>query len=121
MNLGIKWVPNDVRRNAQAIAKVAFKDVYLIYQESLINHEKHMLHSTTISSMYCQLLVALRAMKCPWYVHKNTSEGEGCTCATTDEARDLLDLLSSLVGRTKYFPESRIDGKKSLDIQNEDR
>ena len=121
MNLCITLLPKDVRRNAEAIAKVALKDGYLIYQESLINHDKHVLHSMTISSMYCLLLVAPRAMKCTWYVHKTTGEGVSGNCATIDEALDLLDLFSSLVSRTQYFPESRIDGKRSLDTHNEER
>ena len=49
MNLCITLLPRDVRRDAEAIAKVDLKDGYLIYQESLINHEKHVLQSMTIS------------------------------------------------------------------------
>ena len=104
MNLCIALLSQDVRRNAEAIAKVALKDGYIIYQESLISHDMHVLHSMTISSMYCLLLVAPRAMKCTWYVHKITGQGVSGNCATIDEALDLLDLFSSPVSRTQYFP-----------------
>ena len=110
----LKLIPRNVREVSELIMLDMLRRGDLPIQSHLINHEKRVLHSMSISAMFAFVLVAPSSFRAGIHICEETGKSAHALSVVS-----LFEEFRCLVADVYFFPEAAVDGVNAVMRHND--